>query len=159
MEKIDIGQTVSVLANLGVIAGIIFLAVELQQNNEALDAQSRFNHTSRRADFFFEIASDSEFVALIAKAQAGEPLSTEDDLRLYNFYMGLFTNWQWEFGEDRLGRLDAPVEAWRRVMQEIPNDVGWHYPRIRETWESNKFAFTLPFIAFMDELVSGAASQ
>jgi len=32
MKKIDLGQTIQTLANLGVIAGIVFLAMELQQN-------------------------------------------------------------------------------------------------------------------------------
>ena len=31
MTKIDLGQTITILANLGVIAGIVFLAVQLQQ--------------------------------------------------------------------------------------------------------------------------------
>lgn len=41
MKKFDIGQTIGILANIGVIAGIVFLALELRQNNELLvhDAQ------------------------------------------------------------------------------------------------------------------------
>ena len=30
LKKIDLGQTISILANVGVIAGIVFLAVELR---------------------------------------------------------------------------------------------------------------------------------
>ena len=41
MKNIDLGQTIGILANLGVIAGIVFLAVELQQNNKLLGAQAR----------------------------------------------------------------------------------------------------------------------
>jgi len=40
MKKIDLGQTVQIIANVGVIAGIIFLAIELRQNNEQLKLQS-----------------------------------------------------------------------------------------------------------------------
>ncbi len=40
MKGIDLGQTFQILANIGVIAGIIFLAVELRQNNEQLRLQS-----------------------------------------------------------------------------------------------------------------------
>ena len=32
MKKIDLGQTLQILANIGVIAGIVFLAVEIRQN-------------------------------------------------------------------------------------------------------------------------------
>jgi hypothetical protein len=41
LKKIDLGQTIMILANVGEIAGIVFLAFELQQNNEALDLQAR----------------------------------------------------------------------------------------------------------------------
>jgi hypothetical protein len=41
VKKIDLVQTISLLANLGVIAGIIFLAVELQQNTNALYGEAR----------------------------------------------------------------------------------------------------------------------
>ncbi len=41
MKKIELGQTIAILANVGVIAGILFLAIELRQNNEALGLQAR----------------------------------------------------------------------------------------------------------------------
>jgi hypothetical protein len=31
MTKINVGQAIQILANLGVIAGIVFLGIELQQ--------------------------------------------------------------------------------------------------------------------------------
>ena len=40
MKKIDLGQAISILANVGVIAGIVFLAVEIQQNTSAIRSQS-----------------------------------------------------------------------------------------------------------------------
>jgi hypothetical protein len=51
MKRIDLGQAISVPANLGVIAGIVFLALELQQNNELLGAEARATRVgSRQAD-------------------------------------------------------------------------------------------------------------
>ena len=41
MKKIDLGQTITILANVGVIVGIVFLAIELRQNNELLGQQAR----------------------------------------------------------------------------------------------------------------------
>ena len=46
MKKIDVSQTLGILANIGVIAGIIFLAVELQQNNELLEAEVSYSKYS-----------------------------------------------------------------------------------------------------------------
>jgi hypothetical protein len=38
MKKIDLGQAIQV-ANVGVIAGIVFLGVEIHQNNEVMGQQ------------------------------------------------------------------------------------------------------------------------
>ena len=38
MKKIDLGQAIGILANVGVIAGIVFLGMELRQNNELVVA-------------------------------------------------------------------------------------------------------------------------
>ncbi len=48
MKKIDLGQTISILANVGVIGGIVFLAFELRQNSEQLEIQAREQTVSRR---------------------------------------------------------------------------------------------------------------
>ena len=37
-KKIDLGQTIGILANAGVIAGIVLLGMELRQNNELVVA-------------------------------------------------------------------------------------------------------------------------
>ena len=36
MKKIDLGQSITILANLGVIAGIVFLGYEMRQNTIAV---------------------------------------------------------------------------------------------------------------------------
>jgi hypothetical protein len=41
LKKFDLGQTISIVANLGVIAGIVFLGYEIQQNNTLMRAQTR----------------------------------------------------------------------------------------------------------------------
>jgi len=41
MKKIDVGQTITVLANIGVIVGIVFLAVQISQSNRLARLQMR----------------------------------------------------------------------------------------------------------------------
>ncbi len=41
MKKIDLGQTIGVLANIGVIIGILLLVYELSQNRQMMKAQTR----------------------------------------------------------------------------------------------------------------------
>jgi len=37
MKKIDLGQTITILANVGVITGIAFLGIEISQNTRSLE--------------------------------------------------------------------------------------------------------------------------
>jgi hypothetical protein len=46
MKKMELGQTITILANLSVIAGIVFLAYEIRQNSESLRAQTRTDITA-----------------------------------------------------------------------------------------------------------------
>ena len=41
MKKIDLGQTIGVLANIGVLIGILLLVYELSQNRQMMKAQTR----------------------------------------------------------------------------------------------------------------------
>ena len=52
MKKIDLGQSITMLANIGVIAGIVFLAVELQQNNELLRVEVELSRNAGIAEPF-----------------------------------------------------------------------------------------------------------
>jgi hypothetical protein len=71
MQKIDLGQVITVLANIGVIAGIAFLALELRQANQIAIASAemdiRDNFSSLNESFY----SDNDLAELLVKA--GDP--------------------------------------------------------------------------------------
>ena len=47
MKKIDIGQTLGIIANIGVVVGIVFLAFEISQNTRSLEVSAYQNLTSQ----------------------------------------------------------------------------------------------------------------
>ncbi len=51
MKKIDLGQTIQIVASLGVIAGILFLGYEIHQNNRFLAAQARAEMAANRVSY------------------------------------------------------------------------------------------------------------
>jgi hypothetical protein len=58
MKKIDLGQTITILANIGVIAGIVFLGVELRQTQDAMQAQAYQARAFDAIAWDFEVAKD-----------------------------------------------------------------------------------------------------
>ena len=86
MKKIDLGQMVSILANIGVLAGIVFLGFELQQNNDQLQAQSRANlydmQTAIQSAIF---GNTGGLTDIVSKARQGDALTPNEAFQLGAF--------------------------------------------------------------------------
>ena len=93
MKKIDIGQTASILANLGVIAGIIFLAVEIRQNNILLAAQARSDLANRRTGFAEIVISSPDIAEILVKKAANERLTPAEELRFRQIGRRMLNSW------------------------------------------------------------------
>ena len=106
MKKLDLGQTVSVLANVGVIAGIVFLGYELRQNNEAIRAQSDFNQHQVRLTALRTVAENPNGLVDLSERNGGE-LTEADRIRLLFFAESALVDLEWQYRELNLGRLSA----------------------------------------------------
>ena len=146
MKKIDLGQTLGILANLGVIAGIVFLAVELRQNTESLDESRRLAAANAYQARAFTFASQTlsnvhspemveALVAFQAASEADNPavafvaLSPQDQLRIRSYYLARIAisdnnYYQYREGyldEERYGSIDSTI-----IKRESPiwNEIG-----------------------------------
>ena len=149
MKKIDLGQTITIFANLGVIAGIVFLAVELRQNNDLLESQARATRTLMRQDYFRDLFSDPALAGLIVKASKDLDLTEEEALRLFWLNTSVLTAWWTVYDEYSRGLIeerDLDIEQWRATFHE-------RLPRMRETWESQKAGRPADFIEFIERNV------
>jgi len=155
MTKIDLGQVVTILANVGVIVGIIFLAVELSQNNELLAAQARLAQNERLTDTFNDMIQSPEFAETMAKSGRGDELSPREAVQLRAFHSRQFRSWQWQFFERELGSLQSiPIDSWRNVVRGRTSfressgtelDGAW-----AAAWEANRPVLESQFVEFMD---------
>lgn len=78
MEKLHLGRTVSILANLGVLVGILLLVYELAQNREMMSAQTRNAIAEKLVDVLVQEATTPEVLTMERKRAAGESLSPEE---------------------------------------------------------------------------------
>lgn len=155
MKKIDLGQTISILANIGVIAGILFLAIELQQNNELLRAEAGNNLLGNRLADRSVLLDQADFAGLLLKLASDQPLGPSEDMAKNAYIDSLLLRWQWEFNEYRQGRIteeDLPIDAWRRILEghgpfNIRRDV-W-----LERWSEFKPFLTSEYTQWMEERV------
>jgi hypothetical protein len=101
----DLVEISQLLASIGVIAGIVFLAFEMRQNSEQLRAQSRFNYFQTRINLTKEVATNFELGRITVKKASGEELTREERYHSRFFAAAVLTGWQYEFGEYQKGNL------------------------------------------------------
>ena len=89
MKKIDLGQSVQIVANLGVIAGLIFLAFEVRTNTATNQIAIYQAASANWMQINSTIATDEELVALLEKASSGQAL-TNIEARQFNGWVSEF---------------------------------------------------------------------
>ena len=154
MKKPDISQTVSILANIGVIAGIVFLAFELNQNNALLESQARYNLVVQRAAVS-GAAREPRVLNALQKQAAGEELDVGDRMALVGVASSVVENWEWQYREYRAGLLELrqlPVANWRRIFhggQGVDGESGASLP-VQDVWNTRASELDPEFVQFME---------
>ena len=151
MKKLDLGQTITVLANVGVIAGIVFLAVELRQNTRIGQAQSRAQIASDATDYMQRRAENPQLEEIMIRANDGEELSRLEQQQLFFLLRSIFRRWENTHYQYRQGlyseeEFAGNAEAWRSSLSNRA------YQR---HWEQNRDSFSRPFASEIDSLLPG----
>jgi len=149
MKKIDPGQAIAILANLGVIAGILFLAIELQQNNELLAAQARGALADRRTQFVEMVSSNPSLAAIVVKVRNGSALTEIEQLQFRMLGRRLFMSFESQFLEVAEGvvpEASLPIRQWRSMFH------GGSEPdfKLSATWETYRTEAEPSFVEFWD---------
>jgi len=150
LKKIDLGQTINILANLGVISGIIFLAVELRQNNELMEAATRDAQNNRIQQFVEQVYMVPGVAEIILKTRNGQPLTEVEGLKLLGRQTRRLRGAEAQWREYREGTVEAPnLIAWRTIFYEGDS----LNPPLIDTWEEAKRSLNPEFVQYIEENV------
>ena len=141
MKVDNLNKWITVAANLGVIIGIIFLVVEINQNNELLAAQDRYNRlqvSNYGPNLFLE---DADLTKIFYETPPSE--RTESENILVNFYWSnVLRGLEWTFIE--LPKNELPTEKWKRsIDREI----------ILDRWSSISATYDPDFVEYLENFV------
>ena len=146
MKKIDVGQTATILANVGVIAGIVFLGLELHQNNELMEAEARRARALSAEESYRIVVENADIAELLAKDAADEDLSSVDQIRLNTFWMRNLLDIELALTELAENDLRPIISRQRSYFRSLPS--------LRGTWGNSKEFFTDEFVQWYDENVA-----
>ena len=154
--KIELGQTIQSLANVGVIAGIVFLAIEIRQNTESLEinayqeliaqinSQSELSLTNPEASLRFNYLAD-----LSADDLSREDITVEERLLVNNYLFlparhGDLAYYQYEKGMLSEDRFESS-------LGELRNR--WCSALFRDFWPQRSFNFVSGYRQFIDSKI------
>ena len=149
---LTLGNSIDILANIGVIAGIVFLALELRQNNRLLTAQARYSLRQYRSDVADTIMAPHVLEAT-HKYAGGENVTPAERSAALMAALKAIELWEWQYGE---------FDAGRRVREKLPVDSWriWYHGEgespvpIREVWKSRRAVLNPAFVEFLEENVA-----
>ena len=145
--KADVTQRIEILANVGVIIGIVFLVAELRQSNDMMAAQDRFNRLTLSNEGWRSLAENGDLTELRVRAANNEPLSDVEWRRVDAAVMRVLVNLDWMYRE--LPGDDPTINQMRQIQRNnFANDAS--YPRV---WENRKSAFRPEFVQWMEDNV------
>lgn len=150
MKLQDADKWLSVIANLGVIVGIIFLAYELRQNTLATDLEVASNFHNSFSEIEMLIAGDSEFSQLLLKGRDNEKVTPHESFRLAVFYGNVLRHWQNVHFQYFSGGLDEDI--WLG-QQEYFTLVLSQDARLAEHWRTSKNHYSPRFNRVMQTMI------
>ena len=144
MKKLESAQIASLIANIGVIGGILLLAYELGQNNELMEAEARLNRTQMAVGAWRFTAENPELTELRAREKRGEQLTPAQTRQIDAAVMAIFVIIEWTFHELP---IDSPE---LRQVREVQRYNFANSPEYRRVWEARNASFDPEFAHWMD---------
>lgn len=84
VEKLN--SALATIANFGVIAGLVFVVIELNQNTNIAEVNAYQNLINQVNEINALLATDEELTALDIKAELGEELTQQEAVQYQSYY-------------------------------------------------------------------------
>ncbi len=157
MKKIDLGQTIAIFANLGVIASLIFVGVQVQQGATA----TRSATVLQLKDSWLQLNLASATSIELAEAFRSVETQGWNDADYISkelvapFYRALIHNWSNAYYQYQNGTLDE--EQWAPHLREAEASI--QKSGMREVWSEWGYVYADSFRNLMDDLIAQSAGE
>lgn len=158
MQPLDINKWLTLIANFGVIAGILFLAVEVRQNQESINEANMISRLSASSatleaydGFRAMLIQDKEIAQIWDSGLKGESLDPIDALRFRRLCQSSI--WNSVVAYERylaIGREDSAIATAEGVKSRIETRIGF-----RECWDVIEIGIRRVGFGFFVEAVEG----
>lgn len=139
MDTEKLNRWLTLAANVGVIAGIVFLAIEIRQNSDAVQAQTRAQLAEEVTELLSVNMNDKEYAGVLMRGNRLEELSPVEQYQ-YSRHRGAWIHYwnnvayQYEMGMYDESEFQLQISTIRADMES--------YPGLKAHWCENKYQAT-----------------
>ncbi|HUE87450.1 MAG TPA: hypothetical protein VMO26_15350 [Vicinamibacterales bacterium] len=146
-----LNRWLTLLAHLGVLAGLLLLIIELGQNRQMTRAQTRNELAMGVINLMTVAAGDSQLAGIIRRADAGEELTADEYQQYRRYTIAIYRYYENAFYQYRQGLYDKPEfdaqqEAWKSYAARSEASVA--------VWCEVRTYFSPDFAAAMDQILT-----
>jgi len=150
-ETRRLGYWLTIVSNLAVIGGLVFVGLEIRVNTAATQSAIVQAVTSESRTALAAIAADSTLASLRLRGNADQAgLNLLEKYQYFNYYRSYWLHFQNVFVQRRLGVLDEGI--WSTYARVICIDL--EEPGIRETWPDHSVVLDPDFVEFVESCPS-----
>ena len=154
MQKIDPGQAIGILANVGVLVGILLLAYELNQNRQLAAAQIR-NDISQTAVMTRLTMAENGATSVLRRMAAGQDIEAKELELATASLAAVYRHWENQHYQYRIGLYDQ--SEWDAIKVGIRRTLS--VPGVWQSWCGTPDGFSAPFVADIDELMGNQSCE
>lgn len=148
MTTNDLATWGQILSSIAVLITLIYLAVEVKQNTEALHAQTRQSLLAGGHAELFEMVEHPELILNFIKP---ETLDAEDYVRLHSFLAAIMRGREFAWLQYRKGIIDE--DQWQTELAVMNTTLTTKRPRL--WWDKlGRKMFNPRFVEFVDNTVA-----
>ena len=136
----------SLIANIGVVAGIVFVGIEINQNNRLLQLETSADTLENRRYIRRAVFEDTDIAEIWFKANNGAELSEVERFRVQSTIESVLLGMEWEYLQSLEGNL-PPFTA--DITREVlTSDLYQEF-----SWEQFRSRLTSEFLEYLDNKV------
>ena len=150
MKISAINEGVSLLANIGVIGSIIFLGLEMQQNTEMMQSQTRNSIVEHQLFLYEKVLENTEIFDITDRLNANLDVTETERNQLHFWILSQLRMWENEFYQYQIGLFDsdefeARTNTWKQEMSVTAN-LG--------IWRSSENMYAPDFRNYLNTMIS-----
>ena len=145
-------EAISLIANIGVIGSIVFLGIEMQQNTDMMQSQTRNSIVENQLTFYELVVDNADFSEIASDFRTNPnayPIDSSERFRYVFYTLSQFRMWENEWYQFQKGLFDANEFQSRVVTWQRNMDV----EAKKEIWLTQRDAWSKGFRDYLNSII------